>query len=84
MKDLPIKKFEWGKKYVFDAELFKALHDDPIAINTWVRLCDGKEVRFRKDNFGVGEAVLADGLFAFHISVLWCREVIENKIEEVI
>lgn len=61
-----ISKFEPGKKYVFDKELFKKAESETGEVSLWVKQCDGKEVLVLSKVGVIGP---------YLIKPEWCREV---------
>lgn len=61
-----ISKFEPGKKYVFDKEIFKKAESETGEVSLWVKQCDGKEVLV------LGKVGVIGPYF---IKPEWCREV---------
>lgn len=61
-----ISKFEPGKKYVFDKEIFKKAESETGEVSLWVKQCDGKEVLVH-GKVGV--------IWPYFIKPEWCREV---------
>lgn len=65
-----LKKFEQGKKYVFDKEIYKSCYEDEWC-PAWVDICDGRTVGERTKDIG--------RIDAFLVTPKWCREVVDDK-----
>lgn len=65
-----LDKFEQGKTYVFDKEIYKSCYEDEWC-PAWVDVCHGKEVGERTKDIG--------RIDRFLVTPKWCREVTDEK-----